>query len=230
MTESAAISRYGRFERAQEIAAYEGLRDLILSRAIAAGEPLAVERLSDDLDVEPEQLRTAITQLASELLVVRDESGEFCVAPVTAEIVTELFDARTVIEIGAIDAHAARIDDRELAVLDRLARELAGIVAEPLPDLERFLEASHDYHAHVVGLARSAPLSAAYLRLGISRLWRASIADLDWWNLFDVRHHGELTEALRSRDVARAKALVYEHQEQVKRLVHDVIDRTGGSL
>lgn len=230
MTESAAISRYGRFERAQEIAAYDGLRDLILSRAIAAGQPLAIERLSDDLDVEPEQLRTAITQLASELLVVRDESGGFRAAPVTAEIVTELFDARTVIEIGAIDAHAERIDDSELAVLDRLARELAGIVAEPLPDLERFLEASHDYHAHLVGLARSAPLSAAYLRLGISRLWRASIADLDWWNLFDVRHHGELTEALRSRDVTRAKALVYEHQEQVKRLVHDVIDRTGGSL
>ncbi len=58
MTESAAISRYGRFERAQEIAAYDGLRDLILSRAIGAGQPLAVERLSDELDVEPEQLRT----------------------------------------------------------------------------------------------------------------------------------------------------------------------------
>jgi DNA-binding GntR family transcriptional regulator len=230
VTESAAISRYGRFERAQEIAAYEGLRDLILSRAIAAGQPLAVEQLSDDLDVEPEQVRNAITQLASELLVVRDESGNFRVAAVTAEIVTELFDARTVIEIGAIDAHAERIDDSELAVLERLALELAGIVAEPLPDLERFLEASHNYHGHLVGLARSAPLSAAYLRLGISRLWRAAIADLDWWNLFDVRHHGELTEALRSRDVARAKALVYEHQEQVKRLVHDVIDRTGGSL
>jgi DNA-binding GntR family transcriptional regulator len=230
VTENAAIGRYGRFERAQEVAAYEGLRDLILSRAIAAGEPLDVARLSDDLDVEPEQLRSAITQLASELLVVRNDSGEFCAAPVTAEIVTELFDARTVIEIGAIDAYAARIDEGELDVLESRARELAGIVAEPLPDLERFLEASHDYHAHLVGLARSAPLSAAYVRLGISRLWRAAIADLDWWNLFDVRHHGELTDALRARDVARAKALVYEHQEQVKRLVHDVIDRTGGSL
>jgi DNA-binding GntR family transcriptional regulator len=225
VSENAAVSRYGRFERAQEVAAYEGLRDLILSRAIAAGEPLEVEQLSDDLDVEPEQLRAAITHLASELLVVRNDSGEFCVAPVTADVVTELFDARTV-----IDAHAAQIDDSELDVLDRLARELAGIVAEPLPDLERFLAASHDYHAHLVGLARSAPLSAAYLRLGISRLWRAAIADLDWWNLFDVRHHGDLTEALRARDVPRAKALVYEHQEQVKRLVHDVIDRTGGSL
>lgn len=233
MTESAAISRYGRFERAQEIAAYEGLRDLILSRAIAAGQSLDIERLSDDLDVEPEQLRTAITQLATELLVVRDESGGFRAAPVTAEIVTELFDARTVIEIGAIDAYAERIDDDELDeldVLDRLARELAGIVAEPMPDLERFLEASHGYHAHLVGLAHSAPLSAAYVRLGISRLWRAAIADLDWWNLFDVRHHGDLTDALRARDVNRAKALVYEHQEQVKRLVHDVIDRTGGAL
>ena len=225
-----AAAPYGRFERAQESAAYEGLRELILSRRIAAGDPIEIESLSDDLDVEPHQLQAAISRLSAEFLVSRDDRGAFLAAPVTVEVADGLFDARTVIEIGVIEACASRLKGDELAELDRLAQELATIVAEPLPDLNRFLEASHDYHTHLVGTARSAPLTAAYLRLGISRLWRSSIADLDWWNLFDVRHHGDLTAALRVGDVDRAKELVYEHQEQVKALVRDVIARGNGAM
>lgn len=225
-----APASYGRFERAQESAAYEGLRELILSRRIAAGDPIEIESLSDDLDVEPHQLQAAMARLSAEFLVSRDDEGAFLAAPVTVEVADGLFDARTVIEIGVIDGFASRLTADDLAELDRLARELATIVAEPLPDLGRFLEASHDYHSHLVGTARSAPLTAAYLKLGISRLWRSSIAELDWWNLFDVRHHGELTAALRVGDVARAKELVYQHQEQVKGLVRDVIARGDGAL
>ena len=59
---------------------------------------------------------------------------------------------------------------------------------------------------------------------------RASIADLDWWNLFDVQHHTALTGALRERDREHAKALVYEHRSQVKTLVREIIRAGGGSL
>ena len=225
-----ARARYGHFERAQENAAYEGLRELILSRRIAAGEAIEIESLSDDLDVEPHQLQAAVARLGAESLVSRDDDGAFLAAPVTVEVADGLFDARTVIEIGVIDRFASRLTADELAELERLAQELATIVAEPLPDLGRFLEASHDYHSHLVGTAHSAPLAAAYLRLGISRLWRSSIAELDWWNLFDVRHHSDLTAALRAGDVSRAKELVYEHQDQVKRLVREVIARGDGAL
>ncbi len=225
-----APASYGRFERAQERAAYEGLRELILSRRIAAGDPIEIESLSGDLDVEPHQLEAAIARLAQSSWSARDAEGAFLAAPVTVEVADGLFDARTVIEIGVIDGFASRLTADDLAELDRLAHALATIVSEAMPDLGRFLEASHDYHSYLVGSAHSAPLTAAYLRLGISRLWRSSIAELDWWNLFDVRHHSELTAALRSGDTARAKELVYEHQEQVKALVREVIARHEGAL
>lgn len=225
-----APASYGRFERAQERAAYEGLRELILSRRIAAGDPIEIESLSGDLDVEPHQLEAAIARLSAEFLVSRDDEGAFLAAPVTVEVADGLFDARTVIEIGVIDGFASRLTGDDLDELDRLAQQLATIVSEALPDLGRFLEASHDYHSYLVGAAHSAPLTAAYLKLGISRLWRSSIAELDWWNLFDVRHHSDLTAALRAGDTARAKELVYEHQEQVKGLVRDVIARGDGAL
>ena len=227
---TSAPASYGRFERAQEIAAYEGLRDLILSRRIAAGDQIDVETLCDHLDVEPHQLHAAIARLSAEFLVARDDQGGYVAAPVTVEVADGLFDARTVIEIGVLDGFGSGLTAGDLARLDDLARELATIVAEPMPDLVRCLEASHEYHFHLVGTAHSAPLTAAYVKLGISRLWRSAIADLDWWNLFDVRHHSDLTAALRIGDIARAKELVYEHQEQVKGLVRDVIARGDGVL
>lgn len=223
-------TRYGPFERAQDRAAYDGLRDRVLTRVMAKGDPIDLAALSDELDVEPHYLEAALVRLSSEFLVSRDDLGVYRAVPLTVEMADGLFDARTTIEIGVVDSMITTLDHKDLATLEDLAGQLAQIVAEPLPDLSRFLAASHEYHSHLVGLAHSAPLSAAYLRLGISRLWRSSIADLDWWNLFDVTHHGELTAALKNRDVARAKELIYEHQAQVKQLVRDVITAGGGAL
>ena len=223
-------TRYGPFERAQDRAAYEGLRDRVLTRVMAKGDPIDLESLSEELDVAPHYLEAALVRLSSEFLVSRDDLGVYRAVPLTVQMADGLFDARTTIEIGVVDSMIESITAEDLAILDDLANQLASIVAEPLPDLSRFLTASHEYHSHLVGLARSEPLSAAYLRLGISRLWRSSIADLDWWNLFDVTHHSELTAALRNRDTARAKRLIYQHQAQVKQLVRDVITAGGGAL
>jgi len=223
-------ARYGVFERAQDRAAYEGLRDLVLARADGTVGAIDLHAIGEELDVETRSLEHALVRLNAESLVIRDEQGAYRASPLTVEMADGLFDARTAIEIGVIESRIDEIALAELTVLDDLARQLASIVQEPLPDLARFLAASHDYHAHLVGLAHSRPLTEAYLRLGISKLWRASIADLDWWNLFDVQHHTALTAALRERDREHAKALVYEHRSQVKTLVREIIRAGGGSL
>jgi DNA-binding GntR family transcriptional regulator len=223
-------ARYGAFERAQDRTAYEGLRDLVLARAGGTAGAIDLHAIGEELDVETRSLEHALVQLNAESLVIRDERGTYRASPLTVEMADGLFDARTAIEIGVIESRIDEIRLTELAVLEDLAQQLATIVQEPLPDLARFLAASHDYHTHLVDLAHSRPLTEAYLRLGISKLWRASIADLDWWNLFDVQHHTSLTAALRTRNRKRAKALVYEHQLQVKTLVRDIIRAGGGSL
>lgn len=227
---SGASTRYGRFERAQELAAYEGLRELILTRQIAVGEVIDPIALADALDVDAPHLQPAMVRLATEFLLARDHGGGYRVAPVTTELADSLFAARTAIEVGVIDTHGSVISSQNLDALRALAAELAMIVGEPMPELNRFLGASNEYHARLVGIAGSPPLTAAYLGLGISALWRSAIADLDWWNRFDVTHHSLLTAALSSGDLERAKSLVSEHERQVSGLVRDVIGRRGGTL
>jgi flavin reductase (DIM6/NTAB) family NADH-FMN oxidoreductase RutF len=221
---------FGRLERAKEAEAYRLLRDWVLTRRVPTGQTLEPAELMDSLQIDTEHLSRALVKLSSENLVTRRDDGGFELTPITAVVTDGLFDARCAIEVGIADAQVDCIADAQIAVLEGIADRLERIVNETMPDISRFLEASHQYHAEFVGLGGCVELVEAFSRLGISGVWRNAIADLDWWNLFDVRHHQELTEALKERSSRRAKQLIYEHNDQVKQMVRRIIADHGGQI
>ena len=222
--------RFGRLERAREAEAYQVLRQWVLAREVPTGQPLDLLTLSDTLDIAPEYLSTALLRLSSEHLLIRTEDGGFQATPITVEIADGLFDARCVIEVGIADAYGATLGPERVSPLRTLAERLWEIVNEPIPDIDRFLEASHGYHLEYVGLSGCPQLTEAYARLGISGVWRRGIADMDWWNMFDVSYHRDLTAALQARRPDLAKRLIYAHNEQVKGLVRRIIAEGGGQI
>lgn len=222
--------RFGRLERAREAEAYRALRDWILTRRVPTGQALDLPRLASELEAEPEHVSTALLRLSSENLVTRTDEGGFQATPITVEMADGLFDARCAIEVGVADAHVGSLSDEQVAALGHLAQRLGAIVSEPMPDIDRFLEASHGYHSAFVGLSGCPQLTEAYARLGIAAVWRNAIAELDWWNMFDVTFHSELTRALETRSVQRAKELIYAHNEQVKALGRQIIAGSGGQI
>lgn len=141
-----------------------------------------------------------------------------------------MFDARCVIQVGIADAHVQSIKDHQIAELRGLARNLASIVDEQTPGSGRFLEVSHRYHSEFVGLSGCDQLVDTYNRLGISGLWRNAIAHLDWWNLFDITYHQDLTVALERRSPNEVKRHIYHHNEHVKAMVREVITGKGGEI
>lgn len=221
---------FGRLERAREAAAYLAVRDWVLARNIPTGDAIDEDMVAEQLDLDKPHVHGALIKLTSEYLVSRSSDGTFASTVISAETAASLFDARAAIEIGVVDAKIGNLDEVDLVELERLANDLATIVSEPLPDFNRFLAASHDYHSYLVGLTNCKQLTDAYQQLGISGLWRHAIADRDWWDLFDVRHHSELTAALRSGDRNAASAAIYQHRAQVNDLVHSIITASGGQL
>jgi flavin reductase (DIM6/NTAB) family NADH-FMN oxidoreductase RutF/DNA-binding FadR family transcriptional regulator len=222
--------KFGRLEAAMEAEAYLQLRDWVLRREIPAGERLDLAALRESLHVDLEHLSTALVKLSMENLVTRQDDGAFVTTPITTDVIDGLFDARCAIEVGIADAHVAHITPEQVESLQDIAVELEHIVNEEMPDIDRFLNASHAYHAQFVGLSGCQQLIDAFSRLGISGVWRNAIADLDWWNLFDVRYHQQLTDALKNRSVEDAKKLIYVHNEDVKRMVGRIINQQGGQL
>ena len=172
----------------------------------------------------------ALVRLAGEQVVTRTPEGRYVPTPLTVELADQMFGARCVIELGVADACVGTIAEEDLSALDGYAQRLASIVTHEKPSLAEFLDASHNYHRHYVGLGGSPQLRDTYGALGISTLWRRALAEQDWRTRFDVTYHAELTQACRDGDVDRARRLIREHTEQVRELVRDLIDRAGGAL
>ena len=222
--------RFGRLESVREEEAYQAVRAYVLGRRCALDEPLEPGAVGEELDIEPTYVTYALVRLAGDHVVSRTADSQFVPTPLTVEVADQMFAARCVVELGVADATVGHIADDDLAVLDGYAARLAAIVADGASTLAQFLEASHGYHRHFVGLGGSPQLGDTYERLGISALWREAIAELDWRHQFDVTHHAELTKACRDGDVALARKHIRDHTQQVRRLVREVIDKAGGAL
>ena len=222
--------RFGRLESAREEEAYAAVRAWVLTRRVPLDHALEPTELATSMDLEPAHVAYALVRLAGEHVVSRTTDGRYLPIPLTVELADQLFGARCVIELGVADTAVGRIAEDDLAVLDGYAQRLATIMAADVASLDEFLDISHSYHMHFVGLGGSPQLRATYDALGISVLWRRAIEGQDWRKRFDVAHHAALTQACRDDDVARARDLIAEHTEQVRGLVRALIDRAGGAL
>ena len=222
--------KFGRLESALEESAYRELRKRVVAREIPAGQPLDLDDLARDLDTEASRVFYALTKLSGDGLVSREDGNTYVVKPLTAAAAEELFDARCAVEIAVAERSVGRVEAAQLNELASLADTLAGIVESDAPDLDTFLKASHAYHATLVGLAKCAPLTELYDRLGIPAFWHRTVGDREWWRLFDVAHHAQLVDAYRAGDAGRAKELIYEHTEQVKQLARRTIEAAGGAV
>jgi len=222
--------RFGRLESVREEEAYQAVRRYVLERRCRLDQPLEAGVVGEALRIDPTHVTYALVRLAGDHVVSRTADSQFVPTALTVELADQMFTARCVIELGVADSAVGQIPDDDLAVLDGYATRLAAIVAGDGSTLAEFLDASHGYHRHFVGLGSSPQLVDTYERLGISALWREAIAAYDWRRKFDVTHHAELTRACRDGDTSRARQLIIDHTEQVRQLVRDVIDQAGGAL
>ena len=101
--------------------------------------------------------------------------------PLTVELADQLFGARCVIELGSRGRDCVgHIADADLTVLDGYATRLAEIVAEDTSSLTEFLDASHGYHRHFVGLGRQPAAHRHLQAAGHLDAVAGAIAEHDW--------------------------------------------------
>jgi 4-nitrophenol 2-monooxygenase / 4-nitrocatechol 4-monooxygenase, reductase component len=221
--------RFGRLESALDEATYRDLRQQVIERTLPVREPLDIERLAAELDVDARHVYYALTKLATDHLVARRPNG-YVVKSLTADKAAQLFDARCTIQIGVVEQTVGSTGGEALDELQRLADDFARIAQSDPPDLTAFLHASHTYHQHLIALAGCPQLSESYERLGIPAFWTRTLSEYRWWEDWDVVHHAELVKAYRTGDVGKAKRLIYQHRDWVKRLARTLIKEAGGEV
>lgn len=169
---SAGVSRDALTDRS-----YELLRDQIIDGRLAPDERLQIDRLSKDLGVSHTPIREALNRLASDRLVNLEPYKGFRVAALLdAASLRLLFEARRVIELGALRDSVERAVEQDRQTLQQLFDKLEGLASAPQLDIVSFNEMDAAFHRLTVLASRNVYLLNAYddlhIHVQIARCYR----------------------------------------------------------
>lgn len=225
----------------RELRARKGLRDdvydavleMLLNGRLAPGETLAIDVVARDLGVSPSPVREAFVQLEHTGLVMRTPRKSYTVSPpLTASQVSELLDARALIEVEAT-RRAVPLSQPALESL-RLAFAMQEQVGKRVDDravkdsatldwvaVRQFYEDDWRFHLVIINNCGNHYLLefATFLSPHVQRMrqiFHRGLTDV----LTDVRQalseHEEILRAVVSGDVRLAAKCMSDHLKAVR--------------
>ncbi|SDS39414.1 GntR family transcriptional regulator [Agrococcus carbonis] len=206
---------------------YELILDMLLTGGVEPGSRLSIDTLAKQLDVSPTPVREAMVQLERTGLVTREALKGYRVAPpLGPQELTELFDARVMLEVEAARLVTPRVE----ALLPQLrdAHELHGAWAQQVteamtqgadstPVTQEYFAADAAFHRAIFEGTANRFLLAMHDDLGAltHRLRQAVIR-----GVHDVEEahaeHGRVLEAFERGDAAAAADAMRAHIEGVR--------------
>ncbi len=207
---------------------YELILEMLLEGDVEPGSRLSIDTLAKQLDVSPTPVREAMVQLERTGLVTREALKGYRVAPpLGREQLSELFDARLMLELEATRLAAPRAQPvlDELRRAHRLHQACADRVVEAMeqgPDVpvrmtQDYFEADGAFHRAIFAAAGNRYLIGMHEDLGAMthRLRQAVLRGTS-----DVREahaeHGRVLAALERGDADAATAAMRAHIEGVR--------------
>jgi len=201
-------------------AAYEIVREKLVSKEFAPGQRLNLEAIEKQLGISRTPLKEALTRLEMEgLITIVPRSGTYVTDPGREEI-AESFDVRRVLEVYGVELAVQRASDEDIRKLRAIVQELGALAAAEDRDAiyPRYLSLDHQFHRQLVALAGNQCLCQAHDRENVhaqmSRIrYRHSERELD----VAQEEHERIMVALEARDVETAKAEMDAHLRRAKR-------------
>lgn len=193
-------------------AAYQVIRQAILSGLLAPGAPIQVGRIAGDLDMSLIPVREALRRLEQDGLVsIRPHAGA-SVRLLPAEDLEENLLIRSALELLATRLSAAVIQDETLDQLDELVAKMDKCVRQKNTDLYGRL--NREFHLMIYKAC-----GKQRLHHFIETLWdqvpraRSVFTLVPGFMQRSQEGHHRLMEALRNRDGSAAEAIVRSQKE-----------------
>jgi DNA-binding GntR family transcriptional regulator len=199
------------------------LRKLIVTGALAAGEPLRETQLAKRLAISRNSLREGLRLLEQSRLVKYELHRGAVVSTPSVEDLTDVFQARRHIELAAVRVVAS---DRQLAALAEAWDRLEESAAELAQD--QIIAADLALHQAIVGLLESERLSAFYDSLCKELIFYFAVlshADEEYLHPQEpiVARHREIVDAIVARRTAEAEVLVLRHIDENESRLRDIL-------
>ena len=194
---------------------YEMLRSEILTCVLQPGLELHEAELAERFKISKTPVREALSNLRQEGLVRTFPRRGYQITPITFGDMNELFDIRTILEVGAAELACTRVSAAEIEELNRLADVVYDRSEQP--SLGPFIEANRKFHlaiARATGNGRLEELLARQID-ALERFFYLGAQLRDVSQETAVSHH-EIVEVLARRDPAEARRIMIRHNDQTR--------------
>jgi len=189
---------------------FNTLRQAILKGELKPGERLMEIQLAEKLGVSRTPIREAIRKLELEGLVLMIPRRGAEVAKISHKSLQDVLEVRGALEELATDLACQRIDEEQLAALHKAEDSFKKAVATGTEmEIAEADEAYHDIIYNATGNKRLIQM-INNLREQMYRYRLEYIKDEAQRGTL-INEHEKILEAIRIRDIIRAKALMKEH-------------------
>lgn len=201
---------------------YQKIKQMMLSYELIPGQRLIFVDLAEKLGVSRTPVNNALSLLAKEGFLDFTPNQGYTVHQITKEEADALYEVRTILELGAIEKAILNLTPAKLKELEKRERLFKQAVDEKQSRGRFTLD--EEFHAFIVEMSGN-PYLVEYFREVYQRIFlRHRISPLKGERVVQVpAEHRELVEAMRNRDVEKAKRIVAEHIENGKQYIYSFI-------
>jgi DNA-binding GntR family transcriptional regulator len=200
------------------------LRDGIIAGQIPANSALRLQALADQLGVSTTPVREALAVLERQGFVSWQLHRGFRVTPIAARDIGDVYSLHASISALLTERATRHVSEEnldELEGIDRLQQE-----ATAAGDAVRASDLNHELHRRI-HLASKAPILLRFLRETTPFVVRRRDPDIPGWAQQRIEGHGDILEAMRRRDGARAGELMSAHIRRSGQLAADFAARSA---
>jgi flavin reductase (DIM6/NTAB) family NADH-FMN oxidoreductase RutF len=204
--------QFGRLETAHDQALCRDLRTLVLGEEVEAGCRLEPQRLAETLGVPRGAVYHALVKLSGEGLVERRPEGEFIVAPVSLDLLSDAVSGRAVIEAGVASVSVGRLSPAELR---ELRRRMEASMPVAHTDPRRWVDAVTAFHDYLVSLGESEALLASYRGLNVGGIMARVYARIDGRCPETADRQRLIVEGYEAEDLEAVLRAIHRHADCV---------------
>ncbi len=215
-----------------------GLRQRILSGALAGGTRLYEVALAEDMAISRTPIRAALSRLAEEGLLERARGAGFVVRSFALADVVDTIDLRGVLEGTAARYAAERGASPEAMAQARdTLREIDRVLTGHSIDMEAYARQNTAFHNQLSEMAQSTTLQRELARITALPFAAPSAFLEDHDRLETLQRtltvaqaqHWSILDAIAARESGRAEALAREHARAARRNVEYLLSHEAGS-
>jgi len=194
---------------------YSKLKEMIISNELRPGVLLVERNLGKILNVSRTPIRTALTQLVNEGLVLFAPGQGMAVAPIYSKDIQETYTLREVLDVLAIKLFMENATKAMKLDIEDTVEAMEKAYAEH--DYEGVAKADKDFH-HIyssnTGNKRLETMLGTLRDQANRMLFYAKMDDLRIQ--CSIKEHREIMEAVKDHDVTKAQDAMYHHMLGLK--------------